>query len=381
MVAYASFQSSNIAFPENLINVPIKYSAAFVAALALLPLAAAPGSAAAQEYKRQQPGSNAATPHIEGFNVDEVRNLVPGTELKFDMYGSPGGAASLRIVGAQRNLNLVEEAPGEYTGIYTIGSRDRITADSAVTGNLRVGNQVATSLLSESLQRGVKGKSAKNNQAAAPQITRFDVQPAADVSRGSELAFNLQGTPGGKVDVRIAGAQGSFFLDETRSGEYSGIYTIRRNDHIMPSSTVVANLRVDQRVSSYTLRQPLVTATARPVEHANKYCGNCGTVESVNIVEVIGDAGYLGTIGGGLAGVLLGSQVGGGNGRTAAQVAGAVGGALAGREVEKRARNTSHFEVLVRLDNGGMQTISTPADPGLRNGEKVRIVDGGLARL
>jgi outer membrane lipoprotein SlyB len=297
------------------------------------------------------------------------------------LYGSPGGAASLRIVGAQRNLNLVEESPGEYTGIYTIGSRDRITADSAVTGNLRVGNQVATSILSESLQRGGKEKSARYNQAAAPQITRFDVQPANDVSHGSELAFNLQGTPGGKVDIKIGGAQGSFFLDEVRSGEYSGIYTIRRNDHIMPSSTVVANLRVDQRVSSYTLRQPLVTAAARPVERASKYCGNCGSVESVNVVEVKGDAGYLGMIGGGLAGGLLGSQIGGGNGRTAAQVAGAVGGALAGREIEKRVGNSSHYETVVRLENGGTQTISTPADPGLRTGEKVRIVDGGLTRI
>ena len=337
----------------------------------------------AQEYNRQQHGHNVKTPRIEGFNVDEVRKLVPGTELKFDMYGSPGGAASLRIVGAQRNLNMTEEAPGEYTGIYTIGSRDRITADSAVTGNLRVGNLVATSVLSESLQRSAQGKSAGTSQAAAPrapQISRFDVQPASDVNRGSELAFHLQGTPGGKVDIRIDGAQGSFFLDEVHKGEYEGIYTIRRNDRIMPSSTVVANLRVDQRVSSYTLRQPLVAASARPVERANKYCGNCGTVESVNVVEVKGEAGYLGAIGGGLTGVLLGSQIGGGNGRTAAQVVGAVGGALAGREIERRVGNSSHYEVLVRLENGGTQTISTPSDPGLRNGEKVRIVDGGLTR-
>ncbi|MET0963743.1 MAG: glycine zipper 2TM domain-containing protein [Noviherbaspirillum sp.] len=335
----------------------------------------------AQENSRQQYGRNASTPHIEGFNVDEVRRLGPGTELKFDLYGSPGGSASLRIAGAQRNLSLVEAAPGEYTGIYTIGSRDRISADSAVTVNLRVGNQVATSILSESLQRGARGRHAKDNQAAAPAITRFNVQPAGDVRNGSELAFNLQGTPGGKVDIKIDGAKGSFFLDEVRSGEYSGIYTVRRNDQIMPSSTVVATLRVDQRLTTYTLRQPLVTASPRPIERAEKRCANCGTVESVNVVEVKGDAGYLGTIGGGLAGVLIGSQIGGGNGRTAAQVAGAVGGALAGREIEKRVNNSSHYEVLVRLENGGTQTISTPADPGLRNGEKVRIVDGGLTRI
>ena len=175
-----------------------------------------------------------------------------------------------------------------------------------------------------------------------------------------------------------------------RSGEYTGIYTIRRNDHIMPSSPVVATLQVGKNVSTYTLRQQLVnsapvpvpvSAPVRPVERAERYCGNCGTVESVNVVQVKGDAGYLGTIGGGLAGVLIGSQVGGGNGRTAAQVAGAVGGALAGREIEKRVGNSSHYEVLVRLENGGTQTISTPADPGLRTGEKVRIVDGGLTRI
>ena len=340
----------------------------------------------AQEHNRQQYGRNAMTPHIEGFNVDEVRKLAPGTELKFDMYGSPGGIASLRIAGAQRNLMLSEDNPGEYSGVYTIGSRDRINAESAVTGNLRVGNQVATSILSESLQRGATLQPAKHQQASAPQISRFEVQPVNDVSRGSELAFNLKGTPGGKADIKIDGAQGHFFLDEVRSGEYTGIYTIRRNDHIMPSSPVVATLRVGQNVSTYTLRQQLVNtapvaAPVRPVEQAVRYCGNCGTVESVNVVQVKGDAGYLGTIGGGLAGVLLGSQVGGGNGRTAAEIAGAVGGALAGREVEKRVGNSTHYEVLVRLENGGIQTISTPADPGLRTGEKVRIVDGGLTRI
>ena len=340
----------------------------------------------AQENNRQQYGRNAMTPRIEGFNVDEVRKLVPGTELKFDMYGSPGGTASLRIAGAQRNLMLSEDTPGEYSGVYTIGSRDRINAESAVTGNLRVGNQVATSVLSESLQRGATVQPAKRQQASTPQISRFEVQPANDVSRGSELAFTLKGTPGGKADIKIDGAQGRFFLDEVRSGEYTGIYTIRRNDHIMPSSPVLATLQLGKDVSTYTLRQSLVNAApvavpVRAVERAERYCGNCGTVESVNVVQVKGDAGYLGTIGGGLAGVLLGSQIGGGNGRTAAQVAGAVGGALAGREIEKRVNNSSHYEVLVRLENGGTQTISTPADTGLRTGEKVRIVDGGLTRI
>ena len=78
---------------------------------------------------------------------------------------------------------------------------------------------------------------------------------------------------------------------------------------------------------------------------------------------------------------MIGSQIGGGSGKTATQVAGAVGGALAGWEIEKRVGNSAHYEVLMRLENSGAQTISTPVDSGLRAGEKVRIVDGGLARM
>jgi hypothetical protein len=109
----------------------------------------------AQGNNRQQYDGNATIPHIKKFNVDEVAELALGTELRFNMYGSPGGVASLRIAGAQRNLTLSENNPGEYNGVYTIGSLDRITAESAVTGNLRVGNQTITSILSKPLQRGV----------------------------------------------------------------------------------------------------------------------------------------------------------------------------------------------------------------------------------
>ena len=81
-------------------------------------------------------------------------------------------------------------------------------------------------------------------------------------------------------------------------------------------------------------------------------------VEAINLVEVKGQGTFLGKIGGGVAGVILGSQIGSGKGTTAAQVAGAVGGAYAGNEIEKRMKTTSHYEVLVRLENGGAQTLS-----------------------
>ncbi len=182
--------------------------------------------------------------------------------------------------------------------------------------------------------------------------------------------------------MSIVGAKGVFFLPEVRAGEYVGVYTIRRHDRITPASAVVANLRQGERVTSATLRQPLLIARAavpapRP---APVVCVNCATVEAVNVVEVNGDGSYLGTIGGGVVGALLGSQVGDGRGRTAAQIAGALGGAYAGRNIERNARKTQHYEVVVRLASGGTQTVAFENDPSYRVGDKVRVVNGTLVR-
>lgn len=336
------------------------------------------GSSQAQQYNNT---SVAAGPHIDGFNVDEIRRLVPGAELNFNIYGSPGGTATLRIRGAQRNLTLNEVEPGQYEGTYTISSRDRITASSGVTGNLRVGNQVVSTVLSESLVVGVGQHTPNQAPGAAPRISRFDVTPSPDLGGGSELPFTLYGTPGGKADLSISGTTGRFFLPEVRSGEYAATYIVRRSDRIKSNSSVKANLHLGQRVTSVTLGKPLMVASApAPVAREPRYCSSCGVVEAVNLIEVKGDGNYLGTIGGGVVGALLGSQVGKGNGRTAAEIAGALGGAYAGREVQSNARKTGHYETVVRLQNGGTQTISTPGEPGFRVGEKVRITDGALTR-
>jgi outer membrane lipoprotein SlyB len=346
-------------------------------------LAAAP--AQAQQYNA--PAERVVyMPEIRGFNVDEVRRLAPGVELAFDVYGTPGGSVMLQIAGATRNLQLTETEPGQYQGTYTIGNRDRISANSAVTANLRVGNQVASSVLSESLLRGIgRHEQPRRGELAAaiPRIERFDVQGADDLRPGNELNFMLHGTPGAKVDMTIAGTRGVFFLPEVRPGDYEGQYVIRRGDRIAPNTAVTANMRMNGRVASSTLGKPLQLASTAPVNTPRvvRYCSNCATVEAVNVIEVNGDGNYLGTIGGGLVGGLLGSQVGSGNGRTAAEVAGALGGAYVGRNIERsNARQTRHYEVVIRYPNGGTQTVPYPNDPGLKVGEKVRFNEGVLSR-
>jgi outer membrane lipoprotein SlyB len=358
-------------------------AAAVVAALPLF-TATVPLPAQAQDHPR----ARALEPRIEGFNVNEVRRLEPGTELNFDLFGTPHGDATVRIDGATRNLRMTETRPGTYQGTYTIGVHDRIRPDSSVSANLRVNGLVKTQVLAEAIVRGPGRRGPDGDRggdmAGAPRVQTFDVRGSNDLGPGNELKFSVFGTPGAKVDIQIAGTRGIFTLPEVRPGEYTGLYTIRRDDNIAPDASVTATIRANGRYSTATLGQPLLAGgrirDARPAgegQRVARYCTNCATVEAVNVVQ--GEAGAAGTLGGAAVGGLLGNQIGSGNGRTAATVAGAVGGAIAGRSIERNARNP-RYEVVVRYENGATQSVRYDNDPGFRVGEQVRVSDGVLTR-
>jgi len=94
-------------------------------------------------------------PRISALDVAPVTTLAPGTQLHFELRGTPGADASLRIDGARRVLGLAEVAPGQYQGIYTVDAADRIAPDATVVGNLRRGEQLGLALLTGPLQRDV----------------------------------------------------------------------------------------------------------------------------------------------------------------------------------------------------------------------------------
>lgn len=353
----------------------------FLALFTLLPLTLVSATAAAQ-----QSGYSAVAPRIGGFDVKQVRKLTAGTELNFTLYGTPGGIAIISIPGATSRLLLEERETGFYEGIYTIKSTDRIATGSRVTANLRVGNQVASVILDEYLiASAAKTKAQLKAEAAAagvnPRIDRFEVAPN-QLATGYDLGFTLYGTPRAKASVKIAGVKGRIFLDETRDGVYEGIYTIKSADRIMADSKVTANLRVgDVRASAVLGKSLLASSNAAPGNRRSaRQCANCGVVEAVNVIEVKGEGNYLGMIAGGLAGALLGHQVGGGTGKQIATVAGAAGGAFAGNEVEKRMKTTKHYEVIARLENGGTQAITYETEPGYKVGDKIRVENGTLVR-
>ena len=362
-------------------NIKTNFALILVAVLVLAPASFSPAPALAQSY-----GSSQAAARIDGFDVKPVRQLTPGTDLNFTVYGTPGGVATARVDGTSSRVVFDEVEVGRYEGTYTIRSRDRLTPTTRVTANLRVGNQIASALLDDRLVAAtsqLRGRQAASPGAAGnPGIDRFEVQPVGALAPGEELVFTLHGDRGGRANIRIEGVDGKIFLDEVNEGVYQGSYTVRTRDRIAANSRVTGNLIVNNRTSSVVLGRPLVAAAAgynAPARRPTR-CAECGVVETTNIIETRGEGGPLGVIGGGLAGGLLGSRVGEGRGKTAAEIAGALGGAYAGNEVEKTSRKSKHYEVVVRLQDGGKQSISYATDPGFKEGDRVRIVNGTLAR-
>jgi outer membrane lipoprotein SlyB len=104
--------------------------------------------------------------------------------------------------------------------------------------------------------------------------------------------------------------------------------------------------------------------------------GLLGTVVGVREVEQKGDAKGVGAVGGGLAGAVLGHNIGDHN--KLVTVLGAAGGALLGNHIEKTARATKHWELTVNFDDGTTQTMSSPNQPFWHQGDRVRLLEGKL---
>ena len=109
-------------------------------------------------------------------------------------------------------------------------------------------------------------------------------------------------------------------------------------------------------------------------------CQECARVVSVTTEEKAGEGSALGLIGGGVAGALLGNQVGSGHGRQLATLAGAAGGAYAGNKVEQRARTSQIWHVNVQYENGNKATFDFNQDPQVKAGDRVRNAGDSIAR-
>jgi len=83
---------------------------------------------------------------------------------------------------------------------------------------------------------------------------------------------------------------------------------------------------------------------------------------------------------GGIAGGVLGHQVGNGRGNTAATVVGAAGGAYVGNEVEKNRNTKTRHVVYVKMEDGSTRNWTYSNPTSYRVGDKVKVVDRKLVR-
>jgi len=126
---------------------------------------------------------------------------------------------------------------------------------------------------------------------------------------------------------------------------------------------------------------PFAQAPAQAVETPKPVVqpGNLATVQAVREVKDPGETTALGPIAGGVAGAVLGNQIGKGHGsRNVITVLGAAGGAFAGRAIEKQARGTTHWEIDVHRDDGANETVRSDVAPSYQPGQRVRLIDGRL---
>jgi outer membrane lipoprotein SlyB len=125
---------------------------------------------------------------------------------------------------------------------------------------------------------------------------------------------------------------------------------------------------------------PLVAVAPAPVVHPKPLpppvCTNCGVITAVTPVTVQGKGTGLGAVAGGVAGIVIGNQIGAGSGKTIAKIAGAAGGAFVGNKVEQKARAATHYEIRVHLENGTDTAVTQDSQPTLPVGAAVRVVDG-----
>lgn len=117
---------------------------------------------------------------------------------------------------------------------------------------------------------------------------------------------------------------------------------------------------------------PRTVEAPKPVRQPGAY----GVVESVREVEVKGDAKGVGAVGGGVAGAVLGHNIGDHN--KLVTVLGAAGGALLGNQIEKQARTTKQWEMTVRYEDGSTQSFQSKDQPSWHQGDHVRYYQGTL---
>ncbi len=327
-------------------------------------------------WAQNQTRAQAQASAIQSFDVQPLQRLRPGEVLAFQVRATPGAGVMLSIEGGAAPVDMVEVRPGWYEGSYTIRQSDRLTAETRVTARVLKDGRAQSASLARSLVAGAPDIGF----AAGSAITDFQVQTPDRLRAGEELRFSLRGAPGGKARVAIEGTNTVVPLREVRRGIYEGGYVLRRQDRLRGELQASAYLVSAGRESVQRFEQGRRDDDRRQPQQVQS-CADCGTIESVKVVEIKdGGQNVLGTIAGGILGGVIGNQVGGGSGRDVARVIGAVGGAYAGNRVQNNMNKNEVWRVTVRLQGGATRDFDYAQDPQVTVGTRVKVEGDVLVR-
>lgn len=196
--------------------------------------------AAAQHWNR------VAQPTITSMTLDADRGLTPGSVLRLRVNATPGANwATVTLGDSGIQVRLREQAPGSYSGAYSVRPHDRIDPMQLLSVRLDYAGQVAAQNFSYPASFQALAGDSDEASAGEPVIERFVMRSAGRLERGRELRFRLVGTPGGDAWLDIPGVIRGVDLDEVRPGVYEGTYTIRRRDNLAAFARAVATLQND----------------------------------------------------------------------------------------------------------------------------------------
>jgi outer membrane lipoprotein SlyB len=121
-------------------------------------------------------------------------------------------------------------------------------------------------------------------------------------------------------------------------------------------------------------------AVTAELAHADSCKPDCGRITGIEHYTKEGTGSGVGVVAGGVAGALLGNQVGTGSTRTVATVGGAAGGAYLGNMAEKKVKTKKVSKVSVKMDSGNTRTFELGGNTQFANGDRVQVQDGKLNR-
>lgn len=218
----------------------------------------------------------------------------------------------------------------------------------------------------------IGGKPAPQELAAAPAATA----PVAPAQPAAQSA-----APEAKTAVQEAPPPHHAALAETQQARPKVTHTEPRRTEHRASETRHTESRsaASSEPSRDIAREDVRPAT--DVRPAQRICADCGIVESIQPVQAKGEGSGIGVVAGGVLGGVLGHQVGKGTGKDLATIGGAVLGGIAGNQVEKNVRSSTRYEVTLRMDDGSRRVVTENAQPGWREGDRVRLTNGHLSAV